>query len=449
MLLQVNSVESLGSSAFIPSSKPETQRAIIAATLAKGTSLIHNDLRCFETDTMKQACRNIGAIIEEKEGFLKVQGVGRRFTADKRVIDAVGSGLVFRVFTAITSFGESAEIVTGDTVLRTRVMAPLFDALETLGASIHCISEPGKAPIVNWGGGFKGGHCIIPGNVSSQFITAIMFAAPMADEPTRISISGEILSSSYIRQTIDTLEKAGIKVEAKSDLAEIIVYPGEYQTAEYLISGDYTSSSYLIGAAAIIPGTTVLSNISSKSLQGERAIIDVIKALGVKVSFDDQRNELTLFNEQDELSGEFEFDASDYPNIVPTLAAIGAYVQGTFRVIGGSITRLHKSPRIEAIISELKTLGVDITPLLKDGVYDGFVIHGKSHYEGGKTLSSWGDHRIFMSLFVASLRCKNANLLEGYSDVICSFPSFFNEFKQLGVKFKEVEQDIKDGFKRA
>jgi len=442
-LLQVEPIQSLKGRAFTPSSKPETQRAILASTLATGTSIVRNDLRCVETNAMKSACRALGAIIEEHDGYLQIQGVGRGLRLGQRVVDAIGSGLVFRTFTALTCFASSPSIITGDTILRTRVMKPLFDALEQLGAHIECIGDAGKAPVVNWGGGLRGGRCNVPGNVSSQFITAILFAAPFADQPVEIAIEGELLSISYIRQTIATLRRSGIRVEASDDFSLVRVHPGEYQASEYQIGGDYTSSSYLIGAAAMFPGTFVLENLNSESLQGERAIIDVVRALGIEVHFDDTRNELTLVNHRGQLEGDFEFDASDFPNIVPTLAAIGAHVKGRFRVVGGSITRLHKSPRIKAMVMELGKLGVDIKGLFKDGVYDGFEIHGRGEvYGGGADLSSWGDHRIFMSLFIASLRSRRANLLDGFRDVNCSFPDFFAQFEKLGARFHEVNPNI-------
>lgn len=437
MLLQVNPISSIGAAATIPSSKPETQRAIIAATLAKGKSIVYNDLRCLETTTMKEACKTVGAKIVERDGYLEIEGVGSQINTSHKVIDALGSGLVFRVFTALTCFSTTPAVITGDAILRNRVMKPLFDALETLGGNIHCIAEAGKAPVVNWGGGIKGGRCVIPGNVSSQFITAVMFAAPMSSNPTEIIIEGEILSKSYIRQTVETMQAAGIQIEVSDDMSCIVVYPGEYQAAEYHISGDYTSSSYIIAAATMFKGNMVLNNMKSGSLQGERAVLNVVQELGLELQFDDEKEQLTIINDKDSLEGEYEFDASDYPNIVPTLAVIGMYVKGTFRVVGGSITRLHKSPRIKAIVSELQKLGVDIKPLFKDDVYDGFEIHGKDSYEGGFELSSWGDHRIFMSLFAASLRCKNANYIDGYADVICSFPDFFTEFSSLGATFEE------------
>jgi 3-phosphoshikimate 1-carboxyvinyltransferase len=437
-MLQIGCVRSLGGRATIPSSKPETQRAILAASLANGVSEIYNDLRCLETETMKEACRRIGAIIHEKTDRLVIHGAGGLNQVNRLIIDALGSGLVFRVFVALSCFATKSMMITGDEILCGRVMQPLFTALEALGSDIQFVHKAGHAPVINQGGGLSGTRCTVPGNVSSQFITAILFAAPLAALPIELIIEGEILSISYIKQTLEMLEQAGIKIDVAEDFSRMVIYPSSYQPFIYHVSGDYTSSSYLIAAASIFPGTTVLHNMNERSLQGERAIIDVIKKLGIELVFDDNENTLSLFNRHTELKGNFEFDASDYPNIVPTLAVLGSFVNGCFRVIGGSITRHHKSSRIQAIVTELTKLGVDIQMIMKDGVCDGFEIHGKSHYKGGIKLSSWGDHRIFMSLFVASLRCTEVNSLDGYQDVHCSFPEFFTEFKNLGVQSKVI-----------
>ena len=444
-LLQVNPLHGFSGEVNIPSSKPETQRAIIAATLASGVSIIYNDLRCLETETMKNACRNIGAIIHEKLDHLEIHGIGGNITPNEMIIDALGSGLVFRIFAALSCFTTKPLLVTGDEILCGRVMHPLFKALEQLGGCFTYMDAAGHAPIKNYGGGLKGGSCDLPGNVSSQFITAIMLAAPFAERPTKIMIQGEILSISYIRQTIDILVKSGIQLTVTDDYSLITIYPGEYKPRVHHISGDYTSSSYLIAAATIFPGKTILKNMNSMSLQGEKEIINIVEALGVQAIFDDIKNTLTLINNNSELSGEYKFDARDCPNIVPTLAAIGAFVKGTFKVVGGSITRHHKSSRIKAIVSELSKIGVDIKILSKNGTDDGFEIKGKSHYQGNAVLSSWGDHRIFMSLYVVSLRCHQPNNLEGHEDVNCSFPNFLSEFNHSNppVVFNQINaQDV-------
>ncbi|PHM51196.1 3-phosphoshikimate 1-carboxyvinyltransferase [Xenorhabdus sp. KK7.4] len=435
--LVVNPSNYISHSAYIPSSKPETQRAILAASLANGKSIINNDLRCLETNTMKEACRSIGAKIIEEPGRLIIYGTDGKINPKKKVIEALGSGLVFRVMTALTCHSTTPAVISGDTILRTRVMEPLLDALIELGGNVSSIHMNGKAPFVNWGG-YSGGECEIEGNISSQFITAILFAAPLAHKATTIKIKGEILSLSYIQQTLEVLAISGIKFQHNESFSQITVFPGQYNSAEYTITGDYTSCSYLVAAATLFPCDLTLKNINSKSLQGEQAILTFVEKMGLEIIRNDQRNEIRLINKKTQLTGNYEFNVSNCPNIVPTLAALGIYVHGCFRVIGGSITRLHKSPRIKAMVNELKKLNVNIQPLFINGVYDGFEIYGAPSYSGNCILSSWGDHRIFMSLFVASLRCQKPNYLDGYEDVHCSFPNFFKEFEQLGITFQEV-----------
>ncbi|EBL6727793.1 3-phosphoshikimate 1-carboxyvinyltransferase [Salmonella enterica] len=436
--LVVNPAKNIRHTAFIPSSKPETQRAIIAATLSTGESIIYNDLRCLETETMKNACRKLGAKIIEEQGYLVVHGTGGDIISDKEVIDALGSGLVFRVMAAITCFSHVPTVITGDSTLRTRIMEPLLHALNCLGGNISSIHMDGKAPIINWGG-YDGGLCEIEGNISSQFITALLFAAPLSKKSTKIIIKGEILSLSYIKQTLEVMSVAGIQYQHSDDYSEITVLPGEYKAAEYIITGDYTSCSYIVAATTLFPCDVILKNVNSKSIQGEKAILTIAEKMGLEIIHNDDVNELRLINRKGRLSADLEFDAGNCPNIVPTLAALGIYIDGTLRVTGGAITRFHKSPRIEAMVNELLKLGVDIKPLFKNKVYDGFEITGAATYRGNCIFSSWGDHRIFMSLFVASLRCQCANKFDGYEDVHCSFPDFFREFKQLGVTFYEEE----------
>ncbi|MEO5377997.1 MAG: 3-phosphoshikimate 1-carboxyvinyltransferase [Magnetococcus sp. DMHC-6] len=414
----------------VPSSKPETQRAIFIASLAHGVSLVKNDLRCVESETMKVACRHLGAKIIEHPNHLEIHGIGHRFNLQSQIIHAKGSGLVFRIFTALASFINGPVIITGDATLRNRVMSPLFDGLRMLGASVECIADENKAPVVNWGNTLTGSSCTFPGNISSQFITAILLIAPLARNPIEIRVDGTVYSQSYIRQTLEAMRHAGISVEYTQDLTRFYVQPSEYQPVDSFINGDYTSASYLLAWAMLNKGTTILTNMSENSLQGERAIVSIIRALGIDIQFDENKREIIVNNPHDSIFADIEFDAKDSPNIVPTLAAIGSFVQGRFRVVGGSITRFHKAPRIDAMITELTKLGVDITPIFHENVCDGFEIHGAPSYEGGKHLSSWGDHRIFMSLYVVSLKCQKSNFVDGYLDVDCSFPTFFQEFEK-------------------
>src|SRR6185437_11151774 len=174
MLLAVDPIDSFSGTFRVPSSKPETQRAILVGTLAGGTSHIYNDLRCDETETMKNACRAFGAKITDHDGFLEIKGTGGALPDIRRVIQSRGSGLVFRVVTALASALPSPVVVTADANMRKRVMEPLLQALRELGADIESIVNANKAPVVNWGGGLRGGTCRLPGDISSQFITAVL-----------------------------------------------------------------------------------------------------------------------------------------------------------------------------------------------------------------------------------------------------------------------------------
>jgi 3-phosphoshikimate 1-carboxyvinyltransferase len=445
MLLKVDPVDSFSGTFRVPSSKPETQRAILTGTLAEGTTRVFNDLRCEETETMKNACRAFGAGITEHEGHLEIEGIGRSLEHNRRVIQSRGSGLVFRTMTALASAQPWPVVVTGDATLRRRVMEPLFRALRELGADIESIVDEDKAPVVNWGRGLRGGTCRLPGDISSQFITAVLFAAPLAEGPVEIEVTGEVYSQSYIRQTLASLTGAGIKVSASDDFRQYHVEPSSYRAQDVVTREDYTSASYLLAAAALFPGRTVLTNVYGDSLQGEFAIVPILEQLGVSVTFDRATSTLTVDNPPDSLRGTFEVDVKDSPNIVPTLAALGAYVQGSLRVVGGRLTRFHKASRIEAMAAELSRAGVDIEVLYDDGVCDGFEVRGARTYPGGLTLSSWGDHRIFMSLFVAGLRMRSANRFSGFEDVRLSFPEFLTEFAKAGVRTASVEEDSGDG----
>jgi 3-phosphoshikimate 1-carboxyvinyltransferase len=225
------------------------------------------------------------------------------------------------------------------------------------------------------------------------------------------------------------------------DLRHYQVEPSSYRAQDITIHEDYTSASYLLAAAALFPGRTVLTNVYGDSLQGEFAIVPILRQLGVNVTFDEATLSLTVDNPRGSLCGAFEVDVRDCPNITPTLAALGAFVQGSLRLTGGRLTRFHKASRIEAMAAELTRAGVDIEVLYNDGVCDGFEVRGARTYPGGVTLSSWGDHRIFMSLFVASLRMRSANRFSGFEDVRLSFPTFMEEFTRAGVRTRVVEEE--------
>lgn len=428
LFMESSIIDELTGNCKAPASKPDTQRAIIMAALAHGVSRVQNPLYCLETKAMLEVCSAMGADITEHEDCLIIRGVAGKLHSISRVLQCAGSGLVYRIFCALASLSHSPVVLSGDKILQQRIMQPLYTTLTQLGARIEKILPDQEAPIVNWGGGLRGGICEIPANISSQFITALLIAAPLAENKVILHLKGNVVAPSYILQTIDMMRKANITVYYDESLSTIEVEPGQYQAFHTSLYGDYTAASYLFAAATLLSSEITIHNLDPNSRQGEKKIIEVLCALGLTLTF--QGNSVTVKNHRLPLTGQFHVDVTDCPNILPTLAVIGSYVQGSFTVTGGHITQLHKSPRIEAMMVELRKLGVNIQPIYKNTALDGFIIEGKSQYPGGVTLRSWNDHRIFMSLFIASLKTVATNTLE-LAEVSCSFPTFFTELNNL------------------
>ncbi|MEW8625688.1 MAG: hypothetical protein AB2551_08065 [Candidatus Thiodiazotropha sp.] len=428
----------------IPSSKPETQRAIITAALAQGKSVIRRDLRCSETSATKNGVQKIGALVEEYNDELHITGVGNKPRYSEGVIDCKGSGFAFRTMSVISSFVDGAVILSGDKILRSRIMDPLFKGIRDLGGSIETICNERYAPIVNYGSALTGSKCRIPGDECSQFTTAFLLGMPLTDSQVEIAVEGKLASASYVKQTIEALKLCGVSVGAENPTSNYSITPSKYNSFSVNIGGDYTSASYIVAIATLFKCRIIMKGLYSNSHQGEQAIMKFAQKIGLDVKYDDSIGVCTITNSKGRISGNYEIDVLDCPNILPTLAAIGSYINGSLKVTGGRVTNFHKSPRIVAMIRELSKMGVRIIPIYQGRTLDGFTVYGSDTYKGGVALSSWSDHRIFLSLFIASLRTKQPNLLDGYKDVHCSFPDFFKQANNLGLSFEPIKYSNED-----
>lgn len=429
MIISIRPIQTFNGVFDIPPSKPETQRAILAAALASGTSLITHDLRCLETILMKNAIKTMGAQVIEQAQKLEIHGCANNPIFADSSIECAGSALVFRIFAALATHSQHPINLKADGTLSKRIMKPLFDALMSLGGKYDFGQAPSKAPCCVLPSRLCGGVCHLPGNISSQFITSLLFFGPLLNDALEIHVDFPPHSSSYIKQTLHTLALAGVNVEYNNQLTFLKTLPSKFRSFNVNIDGDFTSASYLLGCAILFPGKTVFNNINIRSLQGEAIILDLLSALDMKFSFSEEKKQLTIDNQLDTLRGDIEINVKNGPNITPTLAAIGAYITGSFTVRGAKLCQYHKSPRIEVIVYELKKLGVDISLIYdENNICDGFTVRGKASYTGGATFNSHNDHRILMSLYVAALKANSPCQIKtsGLSSVKTSFPDFFN-----------------------
>lgn len=425
-----------------PASKPQTQRALVMAALADGLTRITNPLVSRETEVMIDACRALGAKVSRFDDRLEVYGIGPFFgpasgdgpavmsRPDSRYIWASGSALVARLFLTIGSALPEDVIVDGKCNLRVRPFAPLIAQLRDKGAEFKFFDAADHLPCVATSARLPGGRYELGTDISSQFVTALAISAPLADSAMLIDLTGPSYSTSYIRQTLAMMERFGVAVEADEDVRRIAVPTGQfYQPRDVEVSGDYTSASYLLGAALVTRGRVTVTDLDPGSLQGERAMVAILAELGASLSW--LPGEDTLVVDCTGLPDEVDvaFDLSDCPNILPTVAAMAATMPGRVRITGGRLTQNHKSPRIEAIAAELAKTGVPVRIIVDPaGFVDGLEVRGSGEHKGGLEFSDHHDHRIFMAMAMYSLACQQPCWFSTAPDTEDSFPGFLGYF---------------------
>jgi 3-phosphoshikimate 1-carboxyvinyltransferase len=417
-----------------PASKPQTQRALIMAALADGVSTIHYPLIARETLLMLGACRSLGAEILAHDSRLEVHGIGSRFSdntspagvVNPRYIWAGGSALIARLSLAIGSALPETVIVDGNCNLRSRPFSPLLKAIQATGAEFRFFDSRSPLPCAAVSPALPGGHYRLGTDMSSQFITALLIAAPIARNPSRIDVVGPGYSMSYIRQTIEMMTNFGITLKVDEETRHMqVTHAQGYRPTSVELTGDYTSASYILGAAFVTHGNVLLRNLDPASLQGEKKIIDILTALGAKIHWIPGVNALRADCTDLPRSVDMSFDLSDCPNILPTVAAVAAIIPGRVRISGGRLTQHHKSHRIDAMATELTKAGVPVSIVRsQEGFIDGLEINGKLHHGGGTQFSSHGDHRILMAMILFALACARPCEFDGDTDTSDSFPEF-------------------------
>ena len=428
-----------------PSSKPETQRALVIGALAEGTTVIRHPLIARETEAMIGACRALGARIEHVGDELRIDGVGGgpalpTTSEQTRYVWSAGAALVARLFVTIGSALPERFVVDGTCVLRSRPFAALFSALQEKGLRFDFPDRDGSLPCIALSRGLPGGQYTLRTSVSSQFVTTLLVPAPLARRATVISLDGPHYSLSYIRQTVDMMRRFGVAVEMSDDAREIRVPDGASYTGRVIdVCGDYTSASYLLGAAFVTRGKITVGNLDPQSLQGERAIVEIVEALGASIRWLPGRDSLAVDCSHLPSRVEADFDLQDCPNILPTVAALAATIPGRVRITGARLTQFHKSPRIDAMAEELARAGVTVQVLQgADGNADGLEIRGSAAHPGGIAFSSHGDHRIFMSLVLFSLACSNPCMFPDSLDTSDSFPDFLERLRLAPESMREI-----------
>ncbi len=412
-------------SIIAPPSKSYTHRAIVMGSLAD-RCLIKYPLISADTKATINACRAIGASIEEKNGKLKIKGVQGKPETPDNVIDAMNSGTTLRIMAAVCSLAKGASVLTGDDSLRKRPNTPLLAALEDLGAVAFSTKSDGTAPLVIKGR-LRGGSTAIDGSISSQFITALLIACPLAEEQTQLTIKGKLTSKPYVEITLELLERANIRIH--TDFIKIKIPPKQsYEVKSYRIPGDFSSASYMLAAGAITNSSVEVKNLYP-SKQGDVKILEILKQMGSNIHWN-KKTGIARVDGGDQKG--VEIDANQFPDLVPTLAAIAACAKGTTKIYNVEHARYKETDRLHTVASELKKMGAKIAERK-----DGLII--KSSKLKGAEVTGYYDHRIVMALAIAALAAEGPTTIDTAECVDVSYPSFFEDLKKLGAKVEYLE----------
>ncbi|MCM1567634.1 MAG: 3-phosphoshikimate 1-carboxyvinyltransferase [Dehalobacter sp. 4CP] len=411
----------------IPPSKSISHRAVICAALAEGTSSIDNLVFSEDISATLDGLVSLGTTVGEvsanpgEPGALWLEG-NPKLQIAQETINCRESGSTLRFLIPLATLTGGPVTFTGAGKLVERPLDAYYELFQLHG--IEYQTRDGYLPLTIKGR-FSPGEYKLKGNVSSQFITGLMFLLPLLDGDSRIVVTTELESRGYVDLTINALEKSGITVQNNAYREFLIPGKQRYKAINCRIEGDYSQAAFWLVAGTLGSGLKCL-DLNARSLQGDRAILDMMLGMGARIYWIDDNLEV--------LGGPTEgmvIDAGQCPDLVPVLAVLASLSKGTTRIINAGRLRIKESDRLKATASELNKLGARIQEL-----QEGLLIEGVETLHGG-TVDSWNDHRIAMAMAVASIRCTEPVFLTGAEAVKKSYPHFWQDFCKLGGRADE------------
>ncbi|MCQ1531302.1 3-phosphoshikimate 1-carboxyvinyltransferase [Lutispora saccharofermentans] len=404
----------------VPPSKSMAHRVVICGGLGAGKSSISNiDLSDDLTATI-EGMRALGSEIEKSSSGFIINGaefLDNANAAFTNVIDCNESGTTLRLLIPISLTKENSVVFTGRGNLGKRPLDLYYEIFEKHGISYEYEKDGLNLKIK---GSMKPGEYKIRGDISSQFISGLLLALPLLDGDSKITVTTDMESRGYIDLTIDMQKRFGIDIQQSKSREFYIKGRQIYKPTDYAVEGDFSQGAFYLVAGAL--GNDIkCKGLNIDSLQGDKAVLGIIEAMGGKVETKGGYIQAYGADTQGTV-----IDGSQFPDIIPILAVLGALSRGTTKIVNAGRLRIKECDRLKAICEGLRNLGADIREL-----EDGLIINGRKSLDGG-IADSWNDHRIAMSLAIASTRCKDAVTIRNSHAVKKSYPGFWNDFKSLG-----------------
>ena len=409
--------------AHAPPSKSYTHRAILAAGYAD-SAVVNRPLVSADTKATMRAVDAFGGTVDRASNSVPIEGFDGTPRTPADVIDCANSGTTMRLVTGTAALVDGTTVLTGDESLRSRPQGPLLEAIDELGGTARSTRDNGQAPLVV-DGPIPGGSVSVPGDVSSQFITSLLMAGAVTEGGVDIELTTELKSAPYVEITLEVLDAFGVDAERTQDGYAV---PGNQSYrptgGDYDVPGDFSSASYLLAAGALAADDSVFVESAFPSAQGDTAIVDVLDRMGADIHWN--RSEGVVEVAESNLSG-VEVDVGDTPDLLPTIAVLGAAADGTTSIVNAEHVRYKETDRVSAMAEELDRMGASV-----EEEPDALHVHGGETELRGATVDGRHDHRIVMSLAVAGLVADGQTTVTGAEHVSVSFPDFFDVLYDLG-----------------
>ncbi|MFW6414632.1 MAG: 3-phosphoshikimate 1-carboxyvinyltransferase [Verrucomicrobiota bacterium] len=409
----------------MPGSKSHTVRAVTIAAFANGTSIIRQPLLSTDTESARCAVRALGAEIEITDESWRVQGTGGEIKPKQQCLDLGNSGTSMRIlmgFAALIPTGDKI-ILDGDAQLRKRPAEPLLKALNELGAKARSIHE-NECPPFEIQGRLQGGKTVVEA-FSSQYLTSLLLACPMADNDTSIEVP-VLYESQYIDMTLDWLRYTGIKIEQENKKRFQIPGGQTYQSFDRTIPADFSSASFFFGAAAIGANCITCQGLDMNDSQGDKAVLDYLRRMGADVQVDNDSIRVAGGN----LQG-IDIDMNETPDALPVMAVVGCFAEGATRLRNVAQARIKETDRIAVMAKELRKLGAQV-----EEQEDGLTVY-KSDLKAAR-VDGHNDHRIVMALAVAGLCIPGTTEITGAQAAAVTFPDFDTLMREIGGRIEAL-----------
>lgn len=403
----------------LPGSKSVSNRALLLAAFAKGKTVLTNLLDSDDVRYMLNALKTLGVeyALSEDRRRCEVTGLGRAFQAQgERELFLGNAGTAMRPLAAALCLGHNNIVLTGEPRMKERPIGHLVDALRQGGAQIDYLEQENYPPL-RLRGGFSGGNVEVDGSVSSQFLTALLMTAPLAEQDTVITIKGDLVSKPYIDITLHLMKTFGVEVE-NGGYQRFAIRGGQtYQTpGEYLVEGDASSASYFLAAAAIKGGTIKVTGIGRNSVQGDIRFADVLENMGAQITWGDDFIACT----RGDLNA-IDMDMNPIPDAAMTIATTALFAKGTTTLRNIYNWRVKETDRLAAMATELRKVGATV----EEG-HDYITVTPPERLRFAD-IGTYNDHRMAMCFSLVALSDTPVTIL----DPKCTAKTFPDYFEQL------------------